>query len=262
MSGTKRPAEAGGFTLVELMIVISIIAILAAIAVPNLLAAKLSANEVAAIGTLRNLNSAQVMVQGAGRIDADNDATGEFGTFLELTGRVGARKGTGVSGGGIPYSDFSTVGTPIRPALISLAMGRVDRNGWVAKSGYLFMIFLPDSGDPSMFVHEENSGTDNAPLGELSATGQFGGGTGKVGLNLSETTWCAYAIPVNRGASGNRAFFVSVLGDVLQSANDVAKHTTATAPVEGRSAFMADNFTSKPAIGTAGRDGDIWKVTN
>src|SRR5213076_2732362 len=51
------------FTLIELMIVIAIIAIIAAIAIPNLLAARLSANETAAIATLRNIISAQAQFQ-------------------------------------------------------------------------------------------------------------------------------------------------------------------------------------------------------
>ncbi|MBL9088854.1 MAG: prepilin-type N-terminal cleavage/methylation domain-containing protein, partial [Planctomycetia bacterium] len=52
-----------GFTLIELMIVIAIIAIIAAIAIPNLLAARLSSNETAAIATLRNIISAQAQFQ-------------------------------------------------------------------------------------------------------------------------------------------------------------------------------------------------------
>jgi len=44
-----------GFTLIELMIVIAIIAIIAAIAIPNLLAAKASANETSAKSSLRTL---------------------------------------------------------------------------------------------------------------------------------------------------------------------------------------------------------------
>jgi len=47
-----------GFTLVEIMIVVAIIALLAAIAIPNLLRAKMSANEAAAQATLRTYSTA------------------------------------------------------------------------------------------------------------------------------------------------------------------------------------------------------------
>ena len=47
-----------GFTLVEVMIVVAIIALLAAIAIPNLLRARHNANESAAIGSLRTISSA------------------------------------------------------------------------------------------------------------------------------------------------------------------------------------------------------------
>lgn len=47
-----------GFTLVEIMIVVAIIALLAAIAIPNLLRAKVSANDALAQSTLRSLSTA------------------------------------------------------------------------------------------------------------------------------------------------------------------------------------------------------------
>ena len=47
-----------GFTLVEIMIVVAIIALLAAIAIPNLLRARHNANETAAIASLRTISTA------------------------------------------------------------------------------------------------------------------------------------------------------------------------------------------------------------
>ncbi len=47
-----------GFTLVEIMIVVAIIVLLAAIAIPNLLRARLNANEATAIATMRTFSTA------------------------------------------------------------------------------------------------------------------------------------------------------------------------------------------------------------
>jgi prepilin-type N-terminal cleavage/methylation domain-containing protein len=47
-----------GFSLIELLIVVAIILIIAAIAIPNLLRAKIAANEASATSALRNINTA------------------------------------------------------------------------------------------------------------------------------------------------------------------------------------------------------------
>jgi prepilin-type N-terminal cleavage/methylation domain-containing protein len=51
----KRQA---GFSLIELLIVVAIILIIAAISIPNLMSARMSANEAAAVGAVRTLHTA------------------------------------------------------------------------------------------------------------------------------------------------------------------------------------------------------------
>lgn len=48
-----------GFSLIELLIVVAIILIIAAIAIPNLLRSRIAANEASAVGSLRTINTAQ-----------------------------------------------------------------------------------------------------------------------------------------------------------------------------------------------------------
>ena len=52
-----------GFSLIELLIVVAIILIIAAIAIPNLLRARIAANESSAANSVRTVNTAQVSYQ-------------------------------------------------------------------------------------------------------------------------------------------------------------------------------------------------------
>jgi type IV pilus assembly protein PilA len=49
-----------GFSLIELLIVVAIILIIAAIAIPNLLRSRIAANEASAVGSLRTINTSEV----------------------------------------------------------------------------------------------------------------------------------------------------------------------------------------------------------
>ena len=49
-----------GFSLIELLIVVAIILIIAAIAIPNLLRSRMAANEASAVGSIRTVNTSSV----------------------------------------------------------------------------------------------------------------------------------------------------------------------------------------------------------
>ena len=66
-----------GFSLVELLIVVTIIGIVAAIAIPNLLASRRAANEASAISAIRTIGSAEESYRAT-------NGNGSFGTMADL----------------------------------------------------------------------------------------------------------------------------------------------------------------------------------
>lgn len=231
-----------GFTLVELLIVIAIIAVLTSFAIPRFLGARRSANETSAIATMRAIVSAQMNLQAAGSIDTNADGQSEFGYLAEMAGLVPAR----VVNNGAPAA--GAVGTnELAPSPLLPSLGAMT-NGLASHSGYYFQLWLP-----------ANSGS---PVGGLAEDA----GGGKLGAPFpdpdeTETSFCAYAWPINAGGTGQRCFFVNQEGLILETSNRSAGYSGAAGGPGFDAAFaIAGDMSAHFARGVAGVDGNVWNA--
>ena len=235
---TASRARTVGFTLVELMVVVAIIAIVAAIAIPNLMSARLTSNETAAISNLRNIWIGQTQFQASGYVDLDVDGAGEAGFLREMVGATGVRT----------VADGSATGRVLTPSAISGTFRTIDTNGASGRSGYRFVLRLPDAA--GMGVRETQSGAFS----------------GSVDPDLAETTFCVYAWPSAHSATGNRTFFVNQAGDLSQTESaDYDGDAFHTAMTDGMAFAVGgdpNSITGGIASGTVGRDGNRWRPIN
>ncbi len=113
-----------GFSLIELLIVVAIILIIAAIAIPNLLRSRMAANEASAVGSIRTINTAEVTLANLGGTTAACtppavatsaaacliDSSLTTGTF-QKSGYTFASVGV-IVGGGTVRNTYTVTGVP------------------------------------------------------------------------------------------------------------------------------------------------------
>jgi type II secretory pathway pseudopilin PulG len=207
------------------MIVLAVIAVIAAIALPNLLSSRIIANETAAISSLRTIISSESQFQQTGLADKNDNGFGEYGYLGEMSGSVGVRGGARISA-----------------ATLSSAFQSTNAWGVVSRGGYLYILALPNAaGNPvAQAAHADVDGL------------------------LAETVWVCYAWPMHYGYSGNRTFFANQGGDIVAT-NDPkysGPHPSG-APMPAGAAFVGPGplvtITGIAASGVMGRDGNIWR---
>jgi len=219
----------GGFTLLELMIVVTLIAIIAGVAVPNYVYSRATANESAVVATLRSMASAQFEFKVLGYMDRNFNGGGEFGTLGELAGTADLR---------------GYVGERMAPPLLSQGLGQVDAAGRLQTHGYHIAVYLPDAA---------GVGQPGTPAA-----------TATVDAQMSESYWTALAWPIDYGSTGRTSFFVNQSGEILESAEAKYDGTTSIPPAGAALLGIPPTRinTEELAVRVAGADGFVWKPVN
>lgn len=165
---TKRPTEsAPGFSLIELMIVVAVIAIIASIAIPSVLRSRVAANEIAAVGTLRTANSDEAIWR---QNDTDRNTINDYWTAdvsgLYRTESLPAGSGLGVAliDVAVAQSDSNRLnagaaaaGAPIPGAGVAAA-SVIPLPRLASKSGYFYRMMSQDAYGAAYALDPDGNG--------------------------------------------------------------------------------------------------------
>lgn len=141
-----------GFSLIELLIVVVIVGVIAAIAIPNFLSARRSANEAAAISNLRTFSSSQEAYE-------VTSGLGTYGSLAELhaQGLIDVVLASGAKGG-YTYSITTFDATPTSPSVFNV-YGNAATFGTGAAATGTRNYYINESG----ILYENTAGQDNPP---------------------------------------------------------------------------------------------------
>jgi prepilin-type N-terminal cleavage/methylation domain-containing protein len=124
-----------GFSLIELLIVVAIILIIAAIAIPNLLRARMSANDSSAAASVRSINTAEI-------------------AYRDTYPTIGFPATLGILGGASPCTPAVATGCLIDNLLATATPGSSGKSGYFfnaagsASAGSLINDQFYDTGTP------------------------------------------------------------------------------------------------------------------
>jgi len=220
-----------GFTLLELLMILVIIAVLVTIALPGLLRSRLNADETAALATVRQIIQSQLLFTNRKEADLNRNGAGEYGTFGEMSGNVAVR----ASSGGTKFLD---------PSVINPSFRAISPLGEMVRNGYYYRLYLP------------------GPTGEGLLELPGGGADGAVSAELAESTWCVYAWPQRYGVSGRRTFFANQFGEITST--DDPQYSGPGAPLPAGAALAqpgaAGGIVGTVAVNEPGRDDNTWRI--
>jgi prepilin-type N-terminal cleavage/methylation domain-containing protein len=154
-----------GFSLIELLIVVAIILIIAAIAIPNLLRSRIAANEASAVGSLRTLNTAEITY-------ASTYPSQGFATALAILG---------------PGAAGNTTATTANSCLLDGVLGcntATASGGICTKSGYSFFI----SGSGALPTPTYTANANPVTWQQSGVRSFYSDGSGVIRYNVGATT--------------------------------------------------------------------------
>jgi len=108
-----------GFSLIELLIVVAIILIIAAIAIPNLIRSKMAANEASAVASIRTINTSEVVYS------STYNVPNVFSVDLKSLGDAGLA--SNCTAGAIPTSTQACL---LDPALEAATTATLSKSGY------------------------------------------------------------------------------------------------------------------------------------